>query len=100
MQVWRWYIDERWVSPAVEVKGGGAVVTAKETPTITTGIAEWVVLYTSVLLTGGGYGGRHHARLSPFLLPRRVALRWRDQRVNFLQRERSKLQYNSSCVRE
>ena len=61
---------KNFVSPAEEVKGCRAVVTAQETATIAAGIAEWVVFNATVSLTSGGCGGGHHTCLLPFLLAR------------------------------
>ena len=44
-------------SPAVEVKGSGAVITAKEVSPVPTRIAERIVLNATMFLSRGGWGG-------------------------------------------
>ena len=44
-------------SPAVEVKGSGAVITAKEVSPVPTRVAERIVLNATMFLSRGGGGG-------------------------------------------
>lgn len=71
------------------MKGGGAVITAQQTTTITTCITEWVILYSSMfLLCTRCRGCWGDTRFLSFLLSCCDALRGGYQSVDFLQKNK------------